>query len=98
MTISKTNSRGYSSQVQIDLEFNGHAFPVAQVGEDSLILQEELDIIPGTNARLLITIDGRTKAYPIVIDSVVPQHTRTIVFSDWTALSTVIKEHDDLPF
>jgi hypothetical protein len=98
MALPETTPSGYSSRVQIALEFNGQSFAVAQIGESSLILQEDVDVIPGSNARVLITVDGRTKAYPIIIDSVVPQHRRIIQFSDWTALSTIMNDRDEVPF
>ena len=49
---------GYSADVEIYLLIRGERFDVAQISDGSLILRDSNDIPPGTEATLVIKIDG----------------------------------------
>jgi hypothetical protein len=58
---------GYSSQVEIRLEFESTVLNVAQVGRDSLILQEPYDRPLAGYARIVITVDGREHPHDVLL-------------------------------
>jgi hypothetical protein len=58
---------GYSAHVDLYLLVNGSRFPLAQVGAGSLILRQPQDIPAGTQAKLVISIDGREDIEDVVL-------------------------------
>jgi hypothetical protein len=60
---------GYSSNVEIRLEFEGAVLSVAQVGRDSLILKEPHDSPLAGYARIVITVDGREHPHQVLLHS-----------------------------
>jgi hypothetical protein len=70
---------GYSAAVEIYLIVDGTRHDVAQIGDGSLILREEVDIEPDTDAKLVMIIDGHEEMETVVLpkgasrsDKVVP--------------------------
>jgi hypothetical protein len=58
---------GYSSAVSIHLEIDGQQLSVAQIGPDTLILREGVDIEPSSHGILIIDIDGTVEREEIVL-------------------------------
>ena len=68
--MSLAPSPGYSADVAIRLELGGNTFPVAQVGESSLIMATDSAIPTSTEAKLIVTVDDEEFPYDIRIDAV----------------------------
>jgi hypothetical protein len=62
-----SNRTEYSASVEIWLELAGECVSVAQVSEHSLILRQPADLLPDQRARVILTVDGEDKIYPILI-------------------------------
>ena len=50
--------------MRILLEVGGHSLRVAQVGENSLILRDVLEMGPA-DANVVITVDGKRRVHPV---------------------------------
>ena len=50
-------SPGHSADVRMELRFNGHVLPIAQMGPDFLIIINPIDH-PPTEAEITLSIDG----------------------------------------
>lgn len=57
-------SRGYSTDVRMQLCIIGHTFRIGQLGPDFLILDEPLDYPPCTG-EIIMSIDGRLRRWPV---------------------------------
>jgi hypothetical protein len=70
---------GYSATVGIRLEVEGVVLDVAQVERDSLILREPYEA-PPTNARVVITVDGREHVHPVFLHQGISKDSREVNF------------------
>lgn len=57
----------YSATVDLRLRVNGRILDVGQVGHKFLILNEKWEVAPGTDADVIITVDGRESVHPVVL-------------------------------
>ena len=69
----------HSSLVQIRLEVNGQSLPVAQVGEDSLILRERCEL-PKSPAKIVIIVDGQESEHPVYLHHGISAESRIVHF------------------
>ena len=60
---------GYSADIEIYLLVGGVRFDVAQIGGGVLILREPADILPFTDAKLVIIVDGHEEVRPVLLAS-----------------------------
>jgi hypothetical protein len=66
------SAMGYSATVEIELFVNGQRFPVAQCSRDFLIFDEPV-MLPGTEAELVLTIDGHARCWKMALpESAIP--------------------------
>jgi hypothetical protein len=59
---------GYSSHVEIFLLLEGARLPVRQVGPNSLILRDPVEV-PHGHARILVIVDGEEEIHDVIIHS-----------------------------
>lgn len=72
-----TERQGYSAKVDIRLYVNGLDLDVAQVSHRFLILREPCEVLPGTDGRVVVTIDGHQQVYPVFFhEGITPQSRR----------------------
>jgi hypothetical protein len=71
---------GHSATVDIRLEIDGVVLEVAQVGRESLILREPYESPPTGDARVVITVDGREHAHPIILHQGISKDSRLVNF------------------
>jgi hypothetical protein len=58
---------GYSADLEISLIIEGNRYRVAKLGPDYLILADAQEIRPGDSGKVVITVDGRSTAYEVVL-------------------------------
>jgi hypothetical protein len=58
---------GYSAHVEIHLLLDGKQIDIAQIGHGSFILRSPQSIPPGTEATLVIKIDGREEVEQVFL-------------------------------
>jgi hypothetical protein len=61
-----TEQQGYSAKVDIRLHVNGLSLDVAQVSHRFLILREPCEVQPGTDGKIVVTIDGHEQVYAVI--------------------------------
>jgi len=54
---------GYSADVEVYLCVGGQVLRVAQIGCNSFILRDRCELPPGTEATIVMKVDGREKEY-----------------------------------
>ncbi len=59
---------GYSAVVNLQLLFNGETIDVAQTGPDRITLSEQREL-GGGPGELVITVDGKSDRYPVVLQA-----------------------------
>jgi hypothetical protein len=58
----------FSADIRLDLVIGDRSVPLAKVGPNYAVLQERIDIPPGTAAILLMKVDGREHRWEIVLE------------------------------
>ena len=67
--MGKRWSDGYSADVEIYLMIDGRRYDVAQVSGKSLFLRDHHQILPGTNAELVMRIDDHKQSEKVVLQA-----------------------------
>lgn len=70
----------YSATVDLRLRVNGRILDVGQVGHKFLILAEASEVPPGTEAELVITVDGKESVRRVVLQEGIASHSNVIRF------------------
>ncbi len=84
----------FSTEVEIWLEVADMRLSVSQVGEDMLILRESHELTPVEPAKILLTIDGEERVFPVRLQS---QSGRVVTFVHCTEETPSICD-DEVPF
>jgi len=69
-------SSEYSASVALHFEVEGQVLTVAQVGDRSLLLRSPADIAPDSLGRIIVTVDGEDRIYPVIINEVLGREVR----------------------
>jgi hypothetical protein len=64
MSAGNPKARGYSADVRMHLNVNGHILAIGQLGPDFLILREAIDH-PPTDASIFLSIDGDERRWNV---------------------------------
>ena len=62
--MSARNATGHSAAVQMSLAVNGHAFSVAAIGPDVVVLRDPIDHPPG-EAEITLSIDDHRRQWRV---------------------------------
>lgn len=57
----------HSADVRMELHVNGRVLPIAQLGLDSLILEDSIEH-PPAEAEIHVSIDGHESCWPVQLD------------------------------
>ncbi len=71
--------KAHSAKVRLRLRVNGHDLDVAQVGDGFCVLREPQPY-PACDARLMITVDGRTETHRVFLYHGISADSREVAF------------------
>jgi hypothetical protein len=66
----------FSASVALRFEVEGRVLSVSQVGDRSLLLRLPVEVAPDSEGRVIVTVDGEDRAYPVVVNSVAGREVR----------------------
>jgi hypothetical protein len=70
----------YSATVDLRLRVNGRILDVGQVGHKFLILAEPCEVPPGTEADLIVTVDGKETVQRVELHEGITRHSNLVSF------------------
>jgi hypothetical protein len=78
--LNKFSDDGYSANVQIHLHVQGHKLQVARIRGGVLTLRDRCDVEPSSEAKIVISVDGREDVLPVVLSKGIDSRSDVVEF------------------
>ena len=71
---------GYSSKVVLTLLIDGMQLALSQVGASRFVVRDKCDLLPPSNAEIVVEVNGSAERYKIFLPNGLPGHDRWVEY------------------
>jgi hypothetical protein len=75
-----THSNRYSPKVELTLQVGDRRVELSRVGPSEIVVRDECEPIPPSNAKLIVTIDDESETYNIYLPHGIPAAPQRVAY------------------